>query len=184
MGNLARYIIRASFSQERKTGDLLVQKDLANTLQPIAENDPNYYYRGPIAKAVADIVKARGGPMETSDIQTYEVKWRTPVTGSYRGWDIVSMPPPSSGGLTMIQMLMLMERFDIGDLGHNSADTLHVMIEAMHLAYADRGDYMGDADFIEIPMKGLLNPKYVATRSALIQMDSTIGEAAPGDPWA
>jgi len=80
MGNLARYIIRASFSQERKTGDLLVQKDLANTLQMIAKNGPNYYYRGPIAKAVADIVKARGGPMEASDIQTYEVKWRHPAT--------------------------------------------------------------------------------------------------------
>lgn len=167
-----------------KAGDLLVQEDLAKTLKMIAKHGPNYFYHGPIANAVANIVKARGGPMEARDIQTYEVKWRTPVEGSYRGWDIVSMPPPSSGGLTMIQMLMMMERFDIGALGHNTAETLHVMIEAMHLAYADRGAYMGDADFIEIPMFGLLNPDYVDTRSALIQMDSTNGSPPPGDPWA
>jgi gamma-glutamyltranspeptidase/glutathione hydrolase len=167
-----------------KTGDLLVQKDLANTLQMIADHGTDIYYRGPIANAVADIVKARGGPMEASDIQTYEVKWRTPIEGKYRGWDIISMPPPSSGGLTMIQMLMLMERFDIGEMGHNTADTLHVMIEAMHLAYADRGAYMGDADFVTIPIEGLLNPDYVASRSALINMNTTIGSPPPGDPWA
>ncbi len=166
-----------------KTGDLLVQKDLARTLQMIAKYGTGVFYHGPIAKAVANIVKDRGGPMKASDIQTYEVKWRTPVDGSYRGWDIVSMPPPSSGGLTMIQMLMMMERFDIGKMGHNSADTLHVMIEAMHLAYADRGAYMGDADFVPIPVMGLLNPDYVAKRSKLIEMDDTVGEASPGDPW-
>jgi gamma-glutamyltranspeptidase/glutathione hydrolase len=167
-----------------KTADRLVQKDLANTLQMIAKHGTDVYYHGPIAKAVADIVKARSGPMEASDIQTYDVKWRTPVEGRYRGWDIVSMPPPSSGGLTMIQMLMMMERFDIGEMGHNSADTIHVMVEAMHLAYADRGEYMGDADFVEIPIEGLLNPDYVATRSALIQMSTTNGSPLPGDPWA
>jgi gamma-glutamyltranspeptidase/glutathione hydrolase len=150
----------------------------------IARYGTDVFYHGPIAQAVADIVKARGGPMEAPDIQTYEVKWRTPVEGSYRGWDIVSMPPPSSGGLTMIQMLMMMERFDIGALGHNSAETLHIMIEAMHLAYADRGAYMGDADFVQIPMEGLLNPDYVATRSALIQPGTTNGSPPPGDPWA
>jgi gamma-glutamyltranspeptidase / glutathione hydrolase len=167
-----------------KTGDLLVQKDLANTLQMIAEHGTGIFYHGPIAKAVADIVKAREGPMEAADIQTYDVKWRTAVEGKYRGWDIVSMPPPSSGGLTMIQMLMMMERFDIGEMGHNSADALHVMMEAMHLAFADRGAYMGDADFVEIPIEGLLNPDYVATRSALIKMDTTNESPPPGDPWA
>lgn len=167
-----------------KAGDLLVQKDLAKTLQMIANYGTSVFYHGPIGKAVADIVKARSGPMEASDIQTYEVKWRTPVKGRYRGWEIVSMPPPSSGGLTMIQMLKMMERFDIGKMGHNSADTLHVMIEAMHLAYADRGAYMGDADFVEIPIKGLLNPDYVASRSGLIQMHTTNGAPLPGDPWA
>jgi gamma-glutamyltranspeptidase/glutathione hydrolase len=84
----------------------------------------------------------------------------------------------------MIQMLMMMERFDIGEMGHNTADTLHVMIEAMHLAYADRGAYMGDADFVTIPIEGLLNPDYVASRSALINMNTTIGSPPAGDPWA
>ena len=166
-----------------KTGDLLVQKDLANTLQMIADKGTDIFYDGPIADAIADIVQARIGPMEASDIQTYDVKWRTPVEGQYRGWEIVSMPPPSSGGLTMIQMLMMMERFDIGEMGHNSADTLHVMIEAMHLAYADRGAYMGDADFVPIPIEGLLNPDYVASRSALIEMDTTNESPPPGNPW-
>jgi gamma-glutamyltranspeptidase/glutathione hydrolase len=167
-----------------KAGDRLVQADLAKTLQMIAKYGTNAFYRGPIGAAVAQIVKERGGPMEFADIQTYGVKWRTPTEGRYRGWDIVSMPPPSSGGLTMIQMLMMMERFDIGKLGHNTAETLHIMIEAMHLAYADRGAYMGDADFVEIPIEGLLNPKYVDTRSDLIKPDTTNGSPPPGDPWA
>jgi len=166
-----------------KTGDLLVQKDLANTLQMIADKGTDIFYDGPIADAIADIVQARIGPMEASDIQTYDIKWRTPVEGQYRGWEIVSMPPPSSGGLTMIQMLMMLERFNIGKMGHNSADALHVMIEAMHLAYADRGAYMGDADFVPIPIEGLLNPDYVASRSALIDMLTTNGSPPPGNPW-
>ena len=166
-----------------KTGDLLVQKDLANTLKMIAKWGPNIFYFGPNGSAIADIVQARSGPMKASDLWNYQVKERTPVKGSYRGYDIVSMPPPSSGGLTMIQMLMMLERFDIGEMGHNTADTMHVMAEAMHLAYADRGKYMGDSDFIKIPMKGLLNPDYVDSRSALIQMDSAITDPQPGNPW-
>jgi len=164
-------------------GDWLVQKDLAKTLKMIAKKGPDVFYDGPIAQAVADIVKDRGGPMEVYDIQTYEVKWRTPVRGSYRGWDLVSMPPPSSGGLTLIQMLMMLERFNIERLGHNSANTLNLMIEAMHLAFADRGKYMGDSDFVPIPAEGLLDPKYVASRSKLIKLGQAIANPQPGNPW-
>ncbi len=125
--------------------------------------------------------------MEASDIQTYEAKWRQPAMGKYRGWEIASMPPPSSGGLTMIQMLMMLERFPIGksaDWGYNAPNTLSVMIEAMRLAFADRGQHMGDADFVSIPMRGLLHPTYVASRGALIDPTQAKVSVTHGDPWA
>lgn len=167
-----------------QAGDTLVQKDLANTFRMIADKGIDAYYHGPIGQAVVDIVKARGGLMEMNDLQTMEVKWRNPVKGSYRGFDIVSMPLPSSGALTMIQMLMMLEKFDIKSMGQNSSDTLQTMIEAMHLAYADRGKYMGDTDFVEVPQRGLLNPAYVATRSAMIDKSKANPNVTAGDPWA
>ncbi len=167
-----------------QVGDTLVQKDLAKTFRTIASEGIDAYYQGPIGEAIATIVKARGGPMEASDIKAYTVADRQPVMGKYRGWEIASMPPPSSGGLTVIQTLMMLERFPIGAWGHNSADTLSVTIEALRLAYADRGKYMGDADFVDMPMKGLLNPDYVASRSALIDKDHANPSVTYGDPWA
>ncbi len=166
-----------------QAGDTLVQTDLANTFRMIADKGIDAYYHGPIGQAVVDVVKARGGPLEMSDLQTFDVKWRNPVRGSYRGFEIVSMPPPSSGGLTILQMLMMLEKFDIKAMGSNTADTLQAMIEAMHLAYADRGKYMGDTDFVEVPSRGLLNPAYVATRSAMIDKSKANPGVTAGDPW-
>jgi gamma-glutamyltranspeptidase / glutathione hydrolase len=165
-------------------GDLLVQRDLANTFRMIAEQGVDAFYRGPIADAISTVVKERGGRIEPYDIATYAPIMREPTMGSYRGWDIASMPPPSSGGLTLVMMLNLLERFNIGEMGHNTPDTLHVMIEAMRVAYADRNRYMGDADFIDIPARGLLDPTYLAQRSAMINVAQSIPEVTAGDPWA
>jgi gamma-glutamyltranspeptidase/glutathione hydrolase len=175
-----------------KAGDVLVQKDLARTLRLIARRGPRVFYQGEIARAiVAAQLRTRAGAtgvgrMTLADLAAYRPRLRTPVVGSYRGWTVASMSPPSSGGLTIIQMLELMERFPLGDeaqgFGFGAKNTLHVMIEAMRLAFADRAFWMGDADFVHVPAVGLLAPPYVASRSALISLDAVMPTVAPGNP--
>jgi gamma-glutamyltranspeptidase/glutathione hydrolase len=126
------------------------------------------------------------GRMTLADLAAYRPKIRAPIVGNYRGWTIASMSPPSSGGLTIVQMLEMMERFPLGDasqgFGFGAKNTLHVMIEAMRLAYSDRAWWMGDAEFVCVPEVGLLAAPYVASRSALIHLDSVMASVAPGNP--
>ncbi len=166
-----------------QAGELLVQKDLANTFKTIASQGIDAYYQGPIGEAVSAIVKARGAPMEVSDVKAYDTKIREPIRGTYRGWELASVAPPSSGGLTVIQTLKLLERFPLGAWGHNTTDTLSVVIEALRLAYADRGKYDGDSDFVNMPMKGMLDPAYIAARSALIDPAKADPNLTFGNPW-
>lgn len=179
-------------------GDLLVQPDLAETFKILAANGPDAFYTGAIAQAiiqtqlstrtVADPAdQARlVGRMTLADLENYEIAIRAPVEDDYRGFRIVSMPPPSSGGLTVIQILKLIERFPIGDesqgFGFGSLRTLNVMIEAMRLAFADRAVWMGDDDFVDVPSAGLLNDDYIAMRSALIDPDSRQDQVFADDP--
>jgi len=143
-------------------GDILRQPDLAASLRLIAEQGPDALYRGPLgAKIVAAVVEA-GGVMSLDDLAAYEARVRAPVTGTYRGHEIVSMPPPSSGGAHIVQILNILEGFPIGWTGANSAETIHLMAEAMRLAYADRSEYLGDSDFVEVPLKGLTSKAYAA----------------------
>ncbi len=195
-----------------KTGQLLIQEDLANTFDLIAKQGVDVFYRGEIATAIVAAAQgtrveqtspcpnyfqttdglkptATGASLMTlTDLANYEAVIRKPVTGTYRGYTIVQMPPPSSGGLTDIQMLMMLERFPLGDtskgFGFGAKNTLHVMIEAMRLAFADRAVWMGDADpgFAHIPVYGLLNPAYVKTRSDQINLNSRIATVTAGDP--
>jgi gamma-glutamyltranspeptidase/glutathione hydrolase len=175
-------------------GDLLVQTDLAATFQLIADEGPDALYTGDIAQAIVDTQKATRtvnpggvGLMTLDDLANYEVAIREPVEGTYRGYRIVGMPPPSSGGLTSIQILKMLERFPIGDedqgYGFGSTSTLNVMIEAGRLAYADRAIWIGDDDFVEVPTTGLLSDGYAAERSALINPDSRQDNVVAGDPW-
>lgn len=168
-------------------GDLLVQKDLANTFRNIGKYGIDYYYKGPIATAVANIVAARGAPMVPSDIQTYSAKWRTPVTGNYRGWEVVSMPPPSSGGLTAVQVLEMLEKYPIGEWGFNTEKTLHTVIDTIRVAWADRAKYMGDIDFVSMPLTGLVDPTYAASRASLVDPNgpaiATPSYGTPPGPW-
>ena len=179
-----------------EAGDLLVQADLAKTFKLIAALGTDAFYKGPIAQAIVDTQKntrssnnggADGvGQMTLQDLEEYEVAFRKPVVGKYRGFKIAGMPPPSSGGLTVIQILKLLERFPMGDdsqgFGFGDKRTLNVMIEAMRLAFADRAVWMGDEDFVKVPKAGLLNDQYIALRSALINPDSRIEEVFADDP--
>ncbi|MBW8370955.1 MAG: gamma-glutamyltransferase [Thiobacillus sp.] len=175
-------------------GDWLVQPDLAKTLKRIAAKGPDAFYRGPLARAIvkaqqrtrSELGEAGQGRMTLADLAQYQVAIREPLIGHYRGWTLAGMPPPSSGGLTLLQMLKLLERFPLGDAtqgyGFGSPQTLHAMIETMRLAFADRAVWIGDDDAAPVPRQGLLHPGYLATRAALIQTDRRMDTPQAGDP--
>ncbi|WP_194090045.1 gamma-glutamyltransferase [Vibrio hibernica] len=152
-------------------GDIFIQKDLANSLKLIAEKGMDGFYKGPTAKAIADSVTAAGGLMTIEDLANYKAIVREPVMGNYRGYSIASMPPPSSGGIHIIEILNILENYRIGKMGHNTAETIHVMAEAMKLAYADRAEYLGDPDFVKVPMKGLTSKDYAHSLYEQISQD-------------
>src|SRR3989449_1969495 len=173
-----------------KQGDLLKQPDLAKTLRLIAAKGPDALYRGEIGAAIvaAQRATANGGKpglMTMQDLADYHIVIREPIMGEYRGYRIAAMSPPSSGGLTMIQALKMIERYPLGDaaagFGFGSAKTLHVMAEAMRLAFADRAVWMGDEDFVPVPKRGLLDERYVQIRGDLISLNSIIPGDAPYD---
>ena len=152
------------FKGERplERGDLLVQRDLADTLKSVAEAGPDAFYRGPIAERIAGAVRAAGGLMTHEDLAAYAPAIRKPVRGTYRGYDIVSMPPPSSGGVHLIEILNILEGFDLAGMGAGSAAALHTLAEAMKPAYADRATWLGDPDRVRVPVRGLTAKPYAA----------------------
>ncbi|MBS4223598.1 gamma-glutamyltransferase [Lederbergia citrea] len=166
-----------------KEGDLLVQKDLARTFKLIQKQGPDVFYNGEIGHSIAGTVQDFGGSMAIDDLKNYEYTIDEPLYSDYKGYDVAAMPPPSSGGLTVLQILKLLEPFNISQYDSRSAQKYHLLAEAMHLAYADRGAYMGDPEFIDIPEKGLLHPDYLAERSSLISLDKANKDVKPGDPW-
>jgi gamma-glutamyltranspeptidase/glutathione hydrolase len=177
-------------------GQQLVQPDLARTLALIARDGPDAFYRGPLAQAIVQAqrrsispVPAEGvGRMTLDDLAQYRTAIRAPVVGRYRGWTVATMPPPSSGGLALLQMLQMLERFPLGDkaagFGFGAPTTWHVMVEAMRLAYADRAMWTGDPDFGPVPARGLLDPRYVAARAAAISPLRRMPTPSAGDPRA
>ncbi len=166
------------------SGEQLVQKDLAGTLTQIAEQGPDAFYRGDIARKIAADMAANGGLITIDDLKNYRAVVREPVHGTYRGYDIFSMPPPSSGGVHVIQLLNILEDYPIAFLGHNSADTIHLMAEAMKHAYADRSRYLGDPDYWKVPVAGLISKAYAAQLRERISLHyATPSEyIKPGDP--
>lgn len=128
-------------------GDLWKQPDLAKTLELIQANGRNGFYRGPNAKRLAEFMRANGGLITEEDLARYEAIEREPIRGNYRGYEIVSMPPPSSGGIVLVEMLNILEGFDLNGAGHNSAAYMHMLTESMRRAYADRAEFLGDPDF-------------------------------------
>lgn len=151
-------------------GEQLVQADLARSLEAIAQHGPSGFYDGTISERIVSTVRAFGGVMTAEDLRDYRVVLREPVRGTYRGLTIASMPPPSSGGVHLIQLLNLLEPFALGAMGHNSAESLHVMIEAMKLAYADRAEFLADPDFVAVPTRGLASRGYADQLRPLIDL--------------
>ncbi len=179
----ARIFFRPDGSPYRE-GDRLVQSDLAWSLKQIATEGAQAFYQGAIAERIVEDMQRNDGPITATDLSGYRPVLRAPVTGSYRGYEIRSMPPPSSGGVHLIQILNILEGFPIGFLGQNSADTIHVMAEAMKLAYADRSMHLGDPDFWKVPVKGLTSKRYADHLRQGIRLDrarssSTIGPGSP-----
>lgn len=165
-------------------GERLVQPDLAATLARIAAEGPRGFYEGEVADRIAAAVRAAGGVMEAADLNAYRPVLRAPVRGTYRGYEIVSMPPPSSGGVHLIQILNILEGFDLTAAGAGSAAAIHLMAEAMKPAYADRAAWLGDPDRAKVPVAGLVSKAYAATLRAAIDPDRArpAGDVAAGNP--
>jgi gamma-glutamyltranspeptidase/glutathione hydrolase len=159
-----------------ETGELFIQRDLARTLRIIAKKGRNGFYGGRIAALIVKEMKKQKGWITEEDLQDYEPVVRQPVHGTYRDYDIYSVPPPGSGGVHIIQMLNLMEYYDIKSMGHNTAKTIHLMAEVMKRSFADRAKYMGDPDFISIPVAELTSKSYANTLRKQIDME----RATPG----
>ena len=153
-----------------KEGDRLVQADLAATLSAIAEQGPRGFYEGPVADGLAAAVAKAGGIMTTDDLKSYQAVIRNPVRGNYRGYDIVSMPLPSSGGTVLLETLNILEGFPMADMRQGSAPSLHLLIEAMKRAYADRARYLGDPAFVNAPADMLISKDYAAQQRASIDL--------------
>lgn len=140
-------------------GERLMQPELAATLARVQKNWRDFY-EGKTAELIAADMKANGGLLTLKDLKEYEATIRKPLVGNYRGYEIVTMPPPSSGGAHLIQMLNMLEHYDLGKIPHNSSDHVHLLAEVMKRAFADRAEFMGDADFVKVPITGIISKKY------------------------
>jgi gamma-glutamyltranspeptidase / glutathione hydrolase len=142
-------------------GDILKQPELAHTLERIAK-DPGDFYHGAMARELAAAIHKGGGLITAEDLAAYEVKEREPIRGTYRGYDVISAPPPSSGGVALVEILNILEGFDLAKFGNRSADAIHLEAEAFRRAFYDRADFMGDPDFSKVPVAQLIDKKYAA----------------------
>jgi gamma-glutamyltranspeptidase / glutathione hydrolase len=150
-----------------QAGEILRQPELAHTLEQLARN-PDDFYRGEMARELAAIVRKGGGLITAGDLATYEVKERQPVRGTYRGYEIIGAPPPSSGGVALIEILNMLEGYDLAKLGDHSAEAIHLTAEAFRRAFFDRAEFMGDPDFAKVPVAQLIDKKYgVAWRDSI-----------------
>ncbi len=167
-----------------RRGERLLQTDLATTLETISRSGTAGFYEGAVAAGIVAAVNAAGGRMTLQDLRDYRALERPVVRGRYRGREIVSMPPPSSGGVHIVQILNLLQGFDLAGSGHNSADALHVIAESMKLAFADRAAHLGDPDFYRVPVAGLVSPRYAEALRAGISMTRArpSSQIAPGRP--
>lgn len=151
-------------------GDRLVQKNLAHSLQLIARQGPDAFYKGEIADEIAGEMAQHGGLISKADLAAYRAVERQPISGTYRGYEVFSMPPPSSGGIHIVQILNILENFDLAKMGFGSADAMQVMAEAEKYAYADRSEYLGDPDFVKVPWQALTSKAYAKTLAQQIDV--------------
>lgn len=168
-----------------EAGETLAQPELARVLERIRDN-PRDFYEGETAALLAADMKANGGLITLEDLRTYEPTVRKPLRGTYRGHEILTMPPPSSGGIALIEMLQILEAYDLRAMGWHSAQHIHIVVEAMRRAFADRSAFLGDTDFVDVPVDALLSPRYATARRLTIdpKKASPSRDAGPGDPSA
>jgi len=168
MGDLDDYpgskAVFSKGSQAYEPGDLWKQPDLARTLERIASKGRDGFYGGETADLIVAEMKRGGGMISLDDLKNYQSKWREPMHGTYRGYEIWSMPPPSSGGVLLIHLLNILEDYDISAMGYGSSTLVHLMVEAERRAYADRAEHLGDPDFVEMPLEMLLSKTYAKER--------------------
>ncbi len=151
-------------------GDVLKQPELAQTLGRMQKFGAKEFYTGKTARLIADDMKRNNGLITLEDLKNYQAKERTPLRGSYRGYEIISMPPPSSGGIVMLEVLNMLENYDLRKMGYNSAQKYHLLAEAMRRAFADRAEFMGDPDFAKVPTAQLIDKNYAKKRAETINL--------------
>ena len=175
------YLRNGSFYKE---GELFRQPELAATFARLQRSGPNEFYEGETARMIAADMKRHNGLMTLEDLRGYVAKERMPVRGNYRGYEIISMPPPSSGGAALIEMLNILEGYDLSKLNASSSDRYHLMAEAMRRAFADRAEYMGDSDFVKVPVAGMIEKAYAARLRSTISTEraSSSAEVRAGRP--
>jgi gamma-glutamyltranspeptidase/glutathione hydrolase len=177
----ARAIFLSQDQTPFREGDLIRQIDLARTYRNIAEFGVGWFYEGPFAEAAETWMRKNGGVLSATDFKEYQALLREPVRATYRDCEIVSFPPPSSGGVHLIEMLNILENFDLRKLGARSVDEIHFVAEAMKLAFADRAHWLGDPDFVPVP-RGLIAKEYAAELAGKIQMEKAATEVEHGTP--
>lgn len=163
-------------------GDTIKNPDLAATLRLVSKGGADAFYKGEMAERIAKAARDAGGVLTAEDLAGYKIKVRKPVSGTYRGYTIISVPPASSGGTHVIQILNILENLDIAKMGPGTPACSHAWVEALRLAFADRGKYMADADFVKVPLAGLTNKDYAKVLAAKIDMGKAMGSATADDP--
>ena len=162
------------------SGDIFRQPDLARTLKGVAEHGTDYFYRGEVATRIAKFFQENSGVLTVEDLANYQAKWLNPISTSYRGHTVYTQPP-SSSAVAVLEQLNMLEGYDLKALGHNSPEYLHLLGEVMRLAVADRNRYVGDPEFVKVPVDKLVSKQYAAERRKLIHLDSTMPVATVGD---
>lgn len=179
------YLIEGENGEQRapEEGETFRNPDLANTLETIAENGTEAFYEGEIAQTIADYAERTGGYLRMEDFQQHEANWVEPASVDYRGVEVYELPP-NGQGIAALQMLQILEGFDVDDMGHNSTDYLHVQAEAKKLVFEDRARYYADLSFADVPVQELISEAYAAERRQKIRMDQVLSEPTYGDPRA
>lgn len=169
--------VRFITEKEWKSGDIFIQEELANTLILIRDHKRAGFYSGETASRIIEEMRQGGGLIDDRDLEEYRAIWREPVAGLFKGIRVISMPPPSSGGIALIQLLKMVEPFPIRSWGWNNPRTIHIMAESEKLVYADRAEYLGDPDYFDVPVKQLISDSYISRRRKLIDLS----RAKPAD---
>lgn len=155
-----------------KAGDMLIQQDLAKTLKLIRDKGRDGFYKGVVAAQITAEMKGGNGLITLADLENYHAVWRAPIIGSYKGYRVIEMPPPSSGGVALLQLLQSVEPYPLKQWGYNRDSTVRLMVEAERRVYADRAKYLGDPDFFKVPVDSLLKPAYIKQRMSTFSWDA------------